>query len=255
MQKKSDELNKLRKKLIKHPLYKQIDSLENLKIFMETHVFAVWDFMTLVKRLQSDIAGVNLPWTPPKNSESARFINEIVLSEESDEYQDNKHNSHFEIYIEAMNEIGANTSQILTFIETLGKCNHNSELAIEQTIIDPVLKDFVKRTINISINGKLEEVIGYFLFGREDPIPDMFMRISNNLCLTDTNAPIFNFYLQRHIELDSTEHGPAAKKILEDIICNDVKKEEIVFQSGINAIKSRLKMWDFVSNILKQRRS
>ncbi|MFV3015812.1 DUF3050 domain-containing protein, partial [Pseudomonas sp. KHB2.9] len=102
--------------LCSHPLFEEITSLGKLQIFMENHVFAVWDFMSLTKRLQRDLTCTQLPWLPPTDPQAARLINEIVLGEESDEHPRRGHCSHFELYREAMLEVGASTHAIDTFI-------------------------------------------------------------------------------------------------------------------------------------------
>ena len=55
------DVQPLRVKLLGHPLYGMIDSLSNLRIFMEYHVFAVWDFMSLLKSLQRSQTSVEIP--------------------------------------------------------------------------------------------------------------------------------------------------------------------------------------------------
>jgi hypothetical protein len=68
-----DETQQLREELYGHPVYASFHSLHNVKHFMQYHVFAVWDFMSLVKGLQHHFCGTQLPWTPPENANIARF--------------------------------------------------------------------------------------------------------------------------------------------------------------------------------------
>jgi len=89
----------LREKLLAHPMYAEVNSLQRLQAFMQMHVFAVWDFMSLVKRLQNELTCSRLPWTPPGRAQIARFANEVVLGEESDLGPDGRPVSHFELYL------------------------------------------------------------------------------------------------------------------------------------------------------------
>ena len=115
-------LNQIRPKqktLLNHSVYSQVKDLESLKVFMGSHVFAVWDFMTLLKSLQKQITCVHTPWLPLKDTFSARFVNEIVLAEETDEVRPGCYMSHFELYLQAMEEVGADTKHILGFLHEL----------------------------------------------------------------------------------------------------------------------------------------
>jgi len=58
----------LRAALLDHPIYAQVTSVADLRRFMEDHVFAVWDFMSLLKRLQQDMTCIRVPWFPVENA-------------------------------------------------------------------------------------------------------------------------------------------------------------------------------------------
>ena len=105
-----------RQQLVNHPLYSKINTVEDLKKFMETHVFAVWDFMSLLKGLQIGLTCTTTPWIPTKHTKTRKLINEIVFGEESDVDENGEPMSHFEMYIASMKEIGASTTQIEKFI-------------------------------------------------------------------------------------------------------------------------------------------
>jgi hypothetical protein len=90
-----------------------------LKTFMQWHVFAVWDFMSLLKRMQSHFAPNSLPWVPSENRSAVRFINEIVLCEESDMDYDGNPASHLDMYLDAMKEIGADRRAFVSVLRDL----------------------------------------------------------------------------------------------------------------------------------------
>ena len=111
-----EQIQPLRDKLKNHELYESLKSIDDIKIFMETHVYAVWDFMSLLKALQNLLTCTKIPWTPNLDSKSARLINQIIVDEESDLNYNGEPKSHFEMYLEAMEEIQANTLPINNFI-------------------------------------------------------------------------------------------------------------------------------------------
>src|SRR3954471_9932469 len=111
-----DKLQPFYTRLASHPLYASFRTIEDLRTFMETHVFAVWDFMSLLKALQRGLTCVKVPWIPLENS-AARLINEIVRDEESDLSLTGHTISHFDLYYSAMTECGSNTSCIDRFME------------------------------------------------------------------------------------------------------------------------------------------
>jgi Protein of unknown function (DUF3050) len=107
-----------REKVVGHRVYRTLSSLDDVMTFMQSHVFAVWDFMSLLKILQRRLTCVDVPWVPSGPTASRRLINEIVLIEESDELSDG-YISHFELYLQGMAQAGSDTAPITAFIREL----------------------------------------------------------------------------------------------------------------------------------------
>ncbi len=170
------ELKPYQSLLSQHPLYGAIRSKEHLIIFMTYHVFAVWDFMSLAKRLQNDLTCTRIPWMPVKDERSARLINEIITGEESDIGQDGKPTSHYRLYLEAMREVDAPTQKIETFIKQY-EVTSSLDKALNSANVPKYVEKFVKNTLKTACTGTTEEVASSFLFGREDPIPRMFQSL------------------------------------------------------------------------------
>jgi hypothetical protein len=226
-----------------HKVFKMIDSIEKLGTFMQWHVFAVWDFMSLLKRLQKELTGSSLPWIPPKDSEMARLINEIVLGEETDVLPDGSPISHFDLYLNAMKEVKASTHWIDHFILEL-KTGKEMSQTLANLPIPNAIKEFVIATLTTASQRDVFEVLGSFFYGREDVIPGMFQNLLNSWSIKSENAPMFVYYLQRHIELDSDEHGPALQKIIDKITKNEPEKLTRILDSAILAVQNRVKLWD-----------
>jgi hypothetical protein len=240
----------LRQTLLRHPIYTQVDSLERLREFMRIHVFAVWDFMSLVKRLQSEVTVQHLPWTPPARSNVARFTNEVVLGEESDLGPDGKPVSHFELYLRAMDEVGANPSEIKAFIANVEQ-GATWETALGELNAPAVITDFVSETLHCALYGSVVEVASYFFFGREDVIPEMFKKLLALWSGGAAEVPHFAFYLERHIELDGESHGPWAREMLMVLAGEDQAKWLEAGKAAQRALTSRIRLWDGVVAHLK----
>ncbi|NWE78143.1 DUF3050 domain-containing protein [Pseudomonas yamanorum] len=236
-------LKQKKQKLHSHPLFTQINTLPKLRYFMENHVFAVWDFMTLTKRLQHDLTGMRLPWLPPPDPQAARLINEIVLGEESDAYPGHGHGSHFELYLQAMAEVGASTTAIDRFI-TLQRDGSDAQTALQKIDIHPAVARFVRSTLQVALDAPTHCVAATFLHGRESVIPTMFKRILGGCEMLHRQAPTFCYYLKRHIELDADEHGPAAAQLLQRLTLADPSREQQADTAALSAVENRLALWD-----------
>ena len=245
-------LTPLQKELVNHKLYSTIKSIDDLKIFTENHIYAVWDFMSLLKALQINLTCTSTPWLPPKNSTAARFINEIVLEEETDKIHTGKIISHFEYYIMAMKEIGANTNHIHSFLN--GIKNSSSYIDyINESDLDKPIKEFLNFTFKTIETKQIHKIAAAFTFGREDLIPSMFIEIVKGINnKNNVTAEKFIYYLERHIELDGDDHGPIALKMIENLCGNSEEKWLDVKKISQKAIRMRIKLWDHILEILKK---
>lgn len=241
------ELSTLHQMVSNHSMYKKILTVSDLRIMMETHVFAVWDFMSLLKRLQREITCVEIPWKPsPYPKKLVRLINEIVLGEESDLDQSGEAIDHFSLYLQAMSEIGAKTSHLNDF---LGDLDFNKLTSAQ--------RNFVQYHLDLAHNASIHEVAASFFFGREKLIPDMFNTIitdlESNFDQNDQDKfPHLKYYLLRHIELDGGEHSHLAHECLALLCGNDRIKWEEAALAGAKSLKLRSALWDDVESRLNK---
>lgn len=250
---KEFELKVQKHTLVNHPIFSSIKSIEQLRVFMEHHVYCVWDFMSLLKRLQREICCVQVPWNPVKNAMACRLINEIVLGEESDITPNGNYASHFDIYIQAMEDIGANTQTVKQFIHAMSKYqqdNTNEHYKKALNIIPPVAAKFVNHTLDIALNQSLYANLGSFFHGRENVIPGMFSHLLKTWSIDEEKAPMFHYYLIRHIELDGDEHGPAGDKLIHSMTEGNTQAIIEMLDCSILSVKSRIQLWNDLQKIL-----
>lgn len=240
--------------LLNHPLYKKVQNLDDLRRFLESHIYAVWDFMSLLKALQSKLTSTTTPWLPIGNPEIRYLINEIVLAEETDLNLDGKRQSHYEMYIDAMKDCGADISEIGSFLENVIS-TQNIFVSIKQSDLHPKIKEFLDFTFRVIDEGKPHEIAAAFTFGREDLIPSMFTEIlrnfQNNFPTTDLTKLIY--YFERHIELDADEHGPMAMQMINELCAGFEHRWDEVREVSIQALEKRIGLWDAIEELISMK--
>jgi len=242
----------LKDQVVNHRVYKQINGLPELRLFMEYHIYAVWDFMSLLKALQINLTCTTLPWFPVGNAKTRQLINEIVAGEESDLDNKGAIKSHFELYLDAMEQVGANTQPIRTFVLALQEGKTFAE-AYELADVPVAAQQFIDSTFSIIRENKNHVTAAAFTFGREDLIPNMFHSIINDLNSANPDQiTIFKYYLDRHIEVDGDHHSHLALEMISEL-CGT---EEVAWQEASavakHALQQRINLWDAVLEKINQ---
>lgn len=233
-----------RQRLLAHPLYARMDSLEDVQRFMASHAFAVWDFMSLLKRLQRELTCVEVPWIPVGDAEVRFLINEIVCGEESDVDPRGGRISHFDLYLRAMEEAGADSTAVRRALASV-RAGGSTQGALQQAGVPSAAAAFSGGTFTLAGSGKIHEVAAAFTFGREDLIPDMFPELVGRLSREHPGRlDTFRYYLERHIEIDGGHHGAISLRMVELLCGDDDRKWDEAAQAAQQAIEARLQLWN-----------
>ena len=241
-------LHQSREHLSVHPLYARLSNAHGLREFSRWHVFAVWDFMSLLKSLQSSLTCTGTPWLPVGNPETRFLINEIVVGEECDVDPAGRRISHFELYVEAMESMGADTSTIRMFISNL-----QAGKSVGEALMNEQIPSFVRRFVAFTfqaINQPPHIQAAVFTFGREDLIPDMFIGMVRQISSEEPGFALFRYYLERHIEVDGGHHGMLALQMVEELCGEDPVRWEEATAWANNALQERILLWNGIAGLI-----
>jgi len=239
-----------REALLGHRLYDRLRTVEDLTRFMEHHVFAVWDFMSLLKALQARLTCLTVPWRPVGDGEVRRLVNEIVLGEESDRLPGGGVASHFELYLRAMTEAGADTGRIQRFVGLLAE-GRSVEAALDQADVPMAVRGFVGHTFGVIDGGSAHEIAAAFTYGREDLIPQMFTQLVHGLERQfPQRVATLRYYLDRHIELDGDQHGAMGLRMVQLLCGESPERQQEAIRAAVAALHARLKLWDAIADSL-----
>lgn len=233
-----------------HPLYGELTTLDAVRGFMERHVFAVWDFMSLLKSMQRHFTCVDMPWMPRGDRTARRLINEIVLAEESDEDVGGGFASHFELYRAAMAQCNANASGVDSFLGQLAT-GAGVRTALLRAAVPDSVRRFVESTFDVIESKSIPRIAGAFALGREDIIPDMFVRVVADMSRhsNDRLSLLLN-YLERHVHLDGEKHGPMAANLVASVCGDDARAWQEVQRGARLALQARCEFWDAIASTL-----
>lgn len=241
----------LRARLDRHPLYESLRTIEDLRVFMAHHVHSVWDFMSLIKYLQHAVAPARWPWQPGADPTVQRFINELVLEEETDEAgpgHPGEFASHFQLYLGAMREIGADADVPRRFVELAAR--DGIETALASGLAPAPAAAFTRSTFDFIASGKPHVVAAVLALGREHVIPAMFRAFLARMGVNEQQAPTFHYYLRRHIHLDEDFHAPLSLRLLHGLCAGDAQRLAEAREAAEQAVAARIAFWDGVCAVL-----
>ena len=236
----------LKQAIVNHKVYNAITNIEDVKHFMEHHIYAVWDFMSLLKSLQMALTCTQVPWLPKGSADTRYLINEIVLGEEADVDLNGQRRSHFELYLDAMQQCGANQQAINTFIHTL-RTTGSLQDAMNLPHIPPSARQFMSYTFDVVHSGKPHVQSAVFTFGREDLIPDMFLSIIQELhAKFPDEIAVFKYYIERHIEVDGGHHSDLALQMTAHLCGDNPAYWQEAEEAVVKSLQQRIALWDGV---------
>lgn len=251
-----EPIRDLQQQLNEHPIYAEIRDRRDLQTFMSHHVFSVWDFMSLIKYLQQVIAPTTTPWMPGGNSAFRYFVNQLVLEEESDCIETDagpRYNSHFELYCQAMDEIGADGGLPARFVERVRE--DGLDQALYSDLVPLPARYFTETTFCFIREDMPHAAAAALAVGRERMIPDMFRRLIEGMGVGPEQAPIFDFYLRRHIHLDEDFHGPLSLQLLDTLCGDDPKRLKEAATAAEEAVCARIRFWDGILDAIRKNRN
>lgn len=236
-------LKPLRVRLFGHEIYQQMETLDDLREFMEHHVFAVWDNMSQLKAMQIALSSVDHVWVPTPYKNSIRIFNEMALEDECDEYQ-GEYISHFELYKKAMQQAGAKTHLIDRFLVLLQE-EKSLHAALDKIGLPESIKKYLKINWEISHSKKPHAMAAAFFLGREDVVPQLFHKLADDLIFHHPKElSIMKDYLELHTDVDTDLHNRHVQTVLEELCGDDEQKWDEAETAAKSALEARFALWD-----------
>jgi hypothetical protein len=240
----------LRVQIADHRVAELLSDIDAVRTFMEHHVVAVWDFMSLLKCLQREVTCVDVPWIPRGEPSHRRFVNELVLAEESDVGVDGGYTSHFELYLAAMTEAGADCGPVTALLENVARGEPDPTGACG---LPDAAAVFARTTLATAKSAAPHCLAATFAFGRERLIPSMFTSLRDAARRPTPPLTLLLAYLDRHIDLDAEEHTPLAFSLVQGLCGDDVQCWTDVEAAAIDACRQRLELWDAAAAAIEGR--
>jgi hypothetical protein len=152
-----------------------------------------------------------------------------------------------------MAEIGADGEMPRRFLDLV------AEQGVDKALYSPIVplpsRYFTETTFCFIREDKPHLVAAALALGREKLIPAMFRQFLEQMRITETQAPVFHYYLNRHIHLDEDFHGPLSIKLLEQLCGDDRTRLDEAETAAEEAICARIRFWDGVLEAIQAERA
>lgn len=234
-----------------HPVYAMLANVEAAVQFMELQVWCVWDFMFVAKSVQIGVGCYSVPWVPPRDAAMVAIINEIISSEEADLGPDGTYQSHFEIYIAAMRQAGADIGAIERTLTRVADGKPVLAAMKESGAPEAALR-FVAETLSFC-SGPLHVAAAALCIGREELVPRMFETLLSSDISRDPKLTGFMWYVRRHVNLDTDSHGPLSARLFRRIVGHDSVRLHEAITAGLHAVRARKQFLDAAQSAIASR--
>lgn len=241
-------LEPVRRSLSAHRLYGLLERRENVAAFMEHHVYAVWDFMALLKAVQRHLTCVDVNWRPAGPAAIRRLVNEIVLEEESDEV-DGVATSQFELYRRGMRRAGAASDKIDCFVAEIEGGNP-IEIATARCGVSADAVALLRTTQGAIATCEPHIIVATFALGWEDIVASTFDPILARIPQVE-ELETFASFLRRRIERNRRGRGTMALAMLSQICDGSATRWREAGLAGADALSARLAFWNAIATMLE----
>ncbi len=231
-----------------HKLYERVADEASLRLFIEHHVICVWSYNFLLRDIHQELVTMIHPLNSQSQKEAIRLVSEMILEEEVEEQNDGTLVSHLEIYLEAMQDLGANISPIVSFFD-LQDSGQTWQTALKHAHFPTAVSRYARKMSRIA-EGPLHERAAALFYEGEPFIPDAFLM---RLGLLGNAVKIGRLldYFERHIE-GLKRPGFSASGRLVEILCGDDEQMALEAEKAAEeAMKNRVDLWNQISDKLE----
>ncbi len=257
----------LRMWLESHKLHEALGGdVDDLRKFAEIHVWCVWVMMSMLKAFQVELATKEtLPWIPSsdgrKKEKLARMVNEMALRYQYwvvDE-KTGKTTTNFEMYLQAMAQLGCDSAEITSFLSFLHKsarcglpCAASMEAALRFCAMPRGVAGVLRYCFALIQSRQLHRLAASFAFVRNKSsvVSALLATLDKARAEEGQDFDLYRRWLERFAGLLDHNFAPLAFQILVELCGDDEAKWREVEQTAAESLQVQRIFFDDVYNEL-----